>query len=726
MTTTRSLRFLIALTAVLLVSTPGPRAQSGAIRGFPTDAVTAERQREQQFRKLPDSAKLKEYMLAMAGEPHVAGRPGSKRVADYAVAQFKSWGLDARLETFEALMPWPTERIVEMVAPTPLKLAIAEPPLDEDPDTRDADSTPVFNAYAADGDVTGEVVYVNYGMPADYERLKEAKIDVKGKVVLARYGAGWRGIKPKVAYEHGAIACLIYSDPRDDGYFAGDVYPEGAYRPDQGVQRGSVMDMPIHPGDPLSPGWASEPGGKKLARDESATILKIPVLPISYGDALPLLDALKGPVVPQDWRGALPTTYHFGPGPARVRVKLAFEWQSRPLYNVIVRIPGSTYPDEWLVFGNHHDAWVNGADDPISGAVALMETGRGLAELLKTGWRPKRTIVLALWDGEEWGLLGSTEWAEKHAAELKSKAAVYINSDSTGKGWLNVGGSHGLQQLVTEAAREVLDPRSGKPIFEESRRRQVMNIPEAERAAREKDPGLRLSPLGSGSDYTPFLQHLTLASLNLGFGGESGGGIYHSMYDTVNWYTKFSDGDFTYGRALSQLTGTLLLRLADAPVLPFQFTDTADTLGRYVSELEALAKSRKDATLDLAPVRTAVDELGKAARSYEQAYVRLDRASSAALDGRAELRALNTLLLQSEQKLGNAEGLPRRTWFKHQIYAPGFYTGYGVKTMPQIREGLEENRNDEAREGVKKVAAAVTALAKQVDEATSLLEKALK
>jgi N-acetylated-alpha-linked acidic dipeptidase len=563
-------------------------------------------------------------------------------------------------------------------------------------------------------------------MPADYEKLNELGVDVKGKVVLARYGGGWRGIKPKVAYEHGAVACLIYSDPRDDGYFQGDVYPVGAYRPELGVQRGSVMDMPVHPGDPLTPGWAAEPGGKKIARESSATILKIPVLPISYGDALPLLKAMKGPVAPQEWRGALPLTYHVGPGPAQAHIKLAFEWQNRPLHNVIVRIEGSMLADEWIIFGNHHDAWVNGADDPISGAVALMETARGLSELLKSGWRPKRTLILALWDGEEWGLLGSTEWAEKHASELRDKAAVYINTDSTGKGWLNVGGSHGLQQFMTEVARDVMDPRTGKPVAEEARRRQVMNMPEAERTAREKDAALWLEPLGSGSDFTPFLQHLTLSALNVGFGGESNGGIYHSVYDTVNWYTKFSDGDFSYGRTLSQLTGTLLLRLADAPVLPFQFSDTADTLMRYVVELEKLAVEKKDSKVDLAPVRAAVEALGRAGRSFEQAYAGVDRASSTALAGRSELRTLNKLLLQSERKLGNSDGLPRRDWFKHQIYAPGFYTGYGVKTMPQIREGLEENRPDEARGGVRTVSAAVNALAAQVQEAAQALEKATR
>jgi N-acetylated-alpha-linked acidic dipeptidase len=404
-------------------------------------------------------------------------------------------------------------------------------------------------------------------------------------------------------------------------------------------------------------------------------------------------------------------------------LRLAFNWDIKPIYNVVARLAGATCPDEWIVRGNHHDAWVNGADDPISGAVALMETARGLSELLKSGWRPKRTLILALWDGEEWGLLGSTEWAEKHGAELREKGAVYINTDSSGKGWLNAGGSHGLQQFLNEVARDIPDPRTGKPIVEEGRRRAVMGEPEADRAAAQADPSLRLQPLGSGSDFTPFLQHLTLSSLNIGFGGESNGGIYHSVYDTVNWYTKYSDGDFAYGRTLAQTTGTLLLRLADAPVLPFQFSDTADTLMRYVAELEKLAQSKKDARVDLAPVRASVEALKRAGQAYEKAYASIGRASSAALVGRAELKTLNTLLIQSERKLGNSDGLPRRDWFKHQIYAPGFYTGYGVKTMPQIREGLEENRFEEAQGGVRTVSSAVQALAAQVEEASRTLQR---
>jgi len=664
-------------------------------------------------------------MEAMAGDSHVAGQPSSKRVADYALAKFKSFGLDARLEEFEALMPWPIETTVEVVGPEKYTLRVKEPVLPEDPDS--GDQTPLYNAYSADGDVTAEVVYVNYGMPADYERLKELGVDVKGKIVIARYGAGWRGIKPKVAYEHGAMGCLIYSDPRDDGYYQGDVYPVGPYRPEFGAQRGSVMDMPIHAGDPLTKGWGSEAGGKKARIEDAETILKIPVLPISYGDALPILRQLKGKVVPNEWKGALPITYHVGPGPARVGMNLKFEWKNRPLFNVVARIPGATRPDEWVIFGNHHDAWAMGADDPISGASALMETARGLGELLKTGWRPSRTIVMALWDGEEWGLLGSTEWAEKHNAELKQKAAIYINTDGTGKGWLNTGGSHSLQQLMGEVAKEVMDPRTGKPVFDEARRRAVLSEAEGDaRKAAEADPALRLSPLGSGSDFTPFLQHLTVSVLNVSFGGESPGGVYHSAYDTVKWYQTFSDGDYSYGRTLSQLTGTLIMRLADAPVLPFQFTDTADTLMRYVVELETLAAAKKESQVDMRLVRSAVESLRAAAQDFEKAYASVGRANTQALLAKKQLQQLNLLLLTSEQRLGNRDGLPRRDWFKHQIYAPGFYTGYGVKTMPQIREGLEENRFTEAQGGVRTVSAAINALAAQVNDAARALQQATR
>lgn len=699
--------------------------QSPALRGFASDSLAAQRALEEKFRAVPDAARLREYMQAMSAEPHVAGRPGSKKVADYALEKFKSFGLNATIEELEAYMPWPIERRLEMVAPTGRAMLIQEPPVPGDPDSVDNDQTPTYNAYSADGDVTGEVVYVNYGVPADYEQLEKLGVSVKGKIVLARYGGSWRGIKPKVAFEHGAVGCLIFSDPKDDGFFQGEVYPDGPYRPEFGAQRGSVMDMPIHTGDPLTPGWGATAGGKKLPVSEARTILKIPVMPIAWGDALPIFQAMRGPVAPESWRGGMPVTYRLGGGPLKMRLKLTHEWKNRPLYNVVVRIPGATLPDEWIMFGNHHDAWVNGADDPISGAVSLMETARGLGELVKGGWRPKRTIVLALWDGEEWGLLGSTEWAEAHRDELNGKGVVYINTDGTGKGWLNTGGSHSLQQFISEVARDINDPRTGKPVLDVARRKAIDGLPEAERAEAEKDPNIRIAPLGSGSDFTPFLQHLTVASLNLGFGGESPGGVYHSVYDSFAWYTKWSDGDFVYGRTLSQVTGTAVLRLSEASVLPFRFSDMSETLARYVADVQKVATGRKDApAIDFAPLTAAVAALSKASLGFEMAHAVVPAASAKALQTQEEaLKIVNQLVFSSERRLGNEAGLPRRDWFRHQIYAPGFYTGYGVKTLPQIREGLEEGQWDEARQGVTKVAAAINALAAQVDRASAGLSR---
>jgi len=708
---------LLAVSLVATVHTQSPPA----IRGFFGDSASAERDAEKKFQAIPSPDNLREYMRTIAAEPHHAGSPASRKVADYVLAKFTSWGLDARIEEFEGLMPYPTERVLELVGPERFVAKLKEPPVEEDPDSADADQLPSFNAYAADGDVTGDLVYVNYGIPEDYEQLAKLGIDVKGRIVIARYGQSWRGIKPKVAQEHGAVGCIIYSDPRDDGFFQGDTYPTGAFRPDQGVQRGSVMDMPVYPGDPLTPGWASEPGGKKLDRADAKTLLKIPVLPISYGDALPLLRSLKGPVAPESWRGALPITYHVGPGASKAHLKLAFDWKSRPLYNVIARIPGSTFPDEWVIQGNHHDAWVNGASDPTSGNVALMETGRGFGELLKSGWRPKRTIILASWDGEEWGLLGSTEWVEKHQEELATKAVAYINSDSTGKGWLQMSGSHSLQAFINEVARDIPDPRgSGGSALDARRKRDLDQARTAEAKARLQRGDLPIAALGSGSDYTAFLDHVAVASLNLGFGGEeSGGGVYHSVYDSFYWYTHFSDTDFKHSAALSRATGTALMRLADADVLPFEFTGTANTLDGYFQELQKLAADAK-AGVDLQPLKKSIDALRTASDKYEAA---LGKAHQGGLPDASALTELNRTLYTSERAFRYAAGLPRREWFKHLAYAPGFYTGYGVKTIPGIREALEEKQFDEARKFVPIVTAAVDRLRTDVEKATGLLRK---
>lgn len=691
------------------------------LRGYSEANARTQLEWEEKFRAIPKPELLREYMKHLSAEPHHVGSAYGKQNAEYMRDKFRSWGFDAQLEEFEVLFPTPKERVLEMIEPARFRAQLKEPAIEEDPDSNDENQLPTYNAYSADGDVTGHLVYVNYGVPADYEELKKMGVDVKGKIVIARYGASWRGIKPKVAHEHGAIGCLIYSDPRDDGYYQGDVYPKGAYRPDQGVQRGSVMDMPVHPGDPLTPGWGAVKGARRLAREESKVIMKIPVLPISYGDALPLLKALGGPVVPDSWRGALPITYHAGPGPARVRLKLSFQWSTVTAYNVIARIQGSALPDEWIVYGNHHDGWVNGASDPVSGMSTVMEVGRALGELLGQGWRPKRTIILCAWDAEEPALLGSTEWAETHADELKQKAILYLNSDSTGKGFLGAGGSHTLERFVNEVAREVSDPARNKSVWQALKDRQTeqARTDEQKKELRER-ADLRIGALGSGSDYTPFIQHLGIASLNTGFGGESGGGVYHSIYDTFAWYTKYSDTTFEYGRALSQLNGTIVMRMANADVLPFEFGNLAETVNGYINDLDRLA-GRSDAPrpVDLSSLKTAARSLTESARRYEEA---LAKATSAGFQQVKQLKALNELIFMSERKLTNEQGLPRRPWFKHQIYAPGFYTGYGVKTIPGVREAIEQKQWDELDPQMKNAAAALQGIAAQVAAATRMLE----
>ncbi len=715
--------FVASLTIAYLVLAPAPAGsqQPAGIRGFTTASAAAQRELEKRLQALPSPDNLREYMRTIAAEPHHAGSPASRKVAEFILGKFKSWGLNASIEPFEALMPYPSERVVELVEPDKFVAGLKEPVVADDPDSGDAGQLPTFNAYSADGDVTANLVYVNYGTPEDYEQLAKLGIDVKDRIVIAKYGRSWRGIKPKVAAEHGAIGCIIYSDPRDDGFFQGDVYGQGAWRPAQGVQRGSVMDMPVYPGDPLTPGWASEPGARKLARTEAKTLLNIPVMPISYEDALPLLKNLKGPVAPEAWRGALPVTYHVGPGPAKVHLKVAFDWQVRPLYDVIVRIDGTEFPDEWIIEGNHHDAWVNGASDPTSGNVALMETARSLAELLKTGWKPRRTIIIASWDGEEWGLLGSTEWAEKHREELSKKAVAYINSDSTGKGWLSMGGSHSLESFINGVARDVPDPRgTGGSVFDAKRAHLIEQaVDEPARAAIKGRRDLAIDALGSGSDYTAFLDFLQIASLDLGFGGDGGGGVYHSIYDSYYWYTHFSDGEFTHTAALSRVIGTVLLRLANADVLPFEFKGTAAALGSYVDDIAKDPAIR--GKLDLAPLRTAIAKLDSAAQSYEKALAHLD-APGKDDRGHADFVALNETLYRTEREFRYEAGLPKREWFKHLVYAPGLYTGYGVKTLPGIREAVEQKQWDEARSFVPIVVTAVKALTIDVDRATDMLK----
>ncbi len=693
-----------------LLLSAGLVAGQEPIRGFPPSEWVAEHELEQKALPLPQSSRQKVYLERMAKVPHHAGSPASADVAQYALGLLKEFGLDAHIERFEALIPYPTARTLEMVSPVKFQASLKEPAVSQDTYTSNPTQLPTYNAYSGSGDVTAPVVYVNYGVPEDYEYLARQGIDVKGKIVIARYGKSWRGTKPKVAYEHGAIGCLIYSDPRDDGYYQGDAYPKGAMRPADGVQRGSVMDMPVNVGDPLSPGWASEAGSKRLSMAESKILMKIPVMPISYADATPLLENLGGPVAPEPWRGALGFTYHIGPGPATAHFKLDFDNSTRPLHDVIATIPGSTYPDEWIIYGNHHDGWVNGAHDPISGAAALLETARTLAELRKQGWRPKRTIVLALWDGEEFGLLGSTEWAEKHQDELSHKAVVYINSDSNAKGNLGASGSHTLEFFTGEILRDLKDPATGKSLLEIARTRR--NRPDPPAAEEQQPPGFHLGALGAGSDYVAFLDHLGVASLNFGFGGPNLGGVYHSIYDDPAWFERFGDPGFVYGAALSQVTTTTLLRLADAQLLPFEFGLFSSTLHRYVDEIKKLAGAR----VNLQPLLDQLAKTDADAKAYEIAL-----ASGAWQSAGAKLVKVNEALIETERTLTLSKGLPGRDWYRHQIYAPGLYTGYGVKTLPGLREALEAERWDEANREAQDVAQVLEQMNQRIEGATRLL-----
>jgi N-acetylated-alpha-linked acidic dipeptidase len=752
------------LTVILLLSTltlaAAPAEEPVPLQGFSSNAARAEREWEGKFRSIPSPDNLRDYMKRLSARPHHVGSPYDKENAEWILSRFKEWGWDAHIENFEVLFPTPKERSVELVEPTKFTAKLEEPTVPEDPTSSQHDEQlPTYNAYSADGDVTGPLVYVNYGVPEDYEQLERLGISVKGAIVIARYGGSWRGIKPKVGAEHGAVGCLIYSDPSGDGYFQGDVFPAGAFRPREGVQRGSVMDDTLYPGDPLTPGVGATKDAKRLPLEEVQTITKIPVLPLSYGDAQPLLAALKGPMAPGNWRGALPFPYHLGPGPAKVHLKVKSNWDIKTLYDVIARVGGSEYPDEWVVRGNHHDAWVNGAEDPLSGMVAELEEARAFGELLKQGWKPKRTIIYCAWDGEEPALLGSTEWAEEHADELTRKAVAYLNSDSNGRGYFYVGGSHSLEKFINGVARDIEDPEKKISVWKRSQLRRIQDAssPEERQEARER-PDLRIGALGSGSDYGAFVDHLGIASLNLGYGGEDGGGIYHSIYDDFYWYTHFSDTSFVYGRALAQTAGTAVMRLADAELLPFDFSNFADTIHRYTDDMKKLLKTRQDEArelnkeleegvftatadpqktlvppppeevppyLNFAPLENAADALTQSAQRYRKAVEKANADGGAALAS-APLSPFNALLVQSERKLTRPEGLPGRPWYKHEIYAPGVYTGYGVKTMPAVRESIEQKKWKQADEGIIEVGRILAAEATLVNSAAAELEKAIK
>lgn len=736
-----------ALVVLLMVSTLSFSQKS--ILGYSKESAEAQLKAEEKFDSYLSTKNIDDWIKRLSARPHHVGSPYGKANAEYMRDLFKSWGYDAELETYYVLFPTPKSRLLELTGSNPYKAKLEEPALKEDgTSNQKSEQLPVYNCWSPDGDVTGELVFVNYGVPDDYIQLERMGIDVKGKIVIAKYGGSWRGIKPKVAQEHGAIGCIIYSDPQGDGYFQGDVYPKGPFKNEFGAQRGSVLDMPIYPGDPLTPNYGSTQEAKRIDRKDAPNLLKIPVLPISYSDAKPLLQALGGPVAPEKWRGALPITYHVGPSVAKVRLKLEFNWDTKPAYNVIAKIRGTQFQDEWVIRGNHHDAWVNGANDPVSGMAALLEEARGVSELMKTGWKPKRTIIYCAWDAEEPSLMGSTEWVEDHWDELSDKAVAYINSDSNGRGFFDADGSHTLETMVNEIAKEVIDPQTGVTVLE---RRKSADAAQASTVKAKKEilakKNLSIGALGSGSDYSPFIQHLGIASLNLGFGGEDAGGEYHSIYDSYDHYKRFKDPTFEYGVALAKTAGRATMRLTNADVLPFDFKAFQKTVSTYATEVTSLIETMRESTevenqmiaekryvlandpterfnppaskeavpfLNFSSLQNAVANLEKSAATFSDLYAANPKPNTNIVN-------LNKLLFQSERKLLSETGLPRRPWYKHTIYAPGFYTGYGVKTLPGIREAIEQRNWKEAQEQIESVTSALIKFSVQVDAANKIL-----
>jgi N-acetylated-alpha-linked acidic dipeptidase len=730
-------RVVAALLICALTSTLTAQQGGSPLTGFTAQSEPGEASLEQRFKALPDPQRMRANMERLSARPHHVGSPYDKENAEWILAQYKQWGWDAHIEEFEVLFPTPKLRLLEMVAPTQFTAKLEEPAVAADPTSKQKDEQlPTYNAYSPDGDVTAPLVYVNYGLVADYEELARHGVSVKGAIVIARYGESWRGIKPKIAAEHGAIGCIIYSDPADDGYSEQLDFPKGPMRPPEGVQRGSVMDAPLYPGDPLTPGVGATKEAKRLKKEDAQSIPKIPVLPISYGDAQPLLAALEGPVAPANWRGALPITYRLGPGPAKVHLKLAFNWDLKPVYDVIATMRGAEEPDLWVLRGNHHDAWVNGADDPVSGQVVLLEEARALGELAKQGWKPKRTIIYASWDGEEPMLLGSTEWVEEHADELRQHAAVYINSDGNERGYLDVEGSHSLQAFMNSVAKDVEDPESKVSVFKRQQAYLLLHGTPAQHAEARAGGNLSIGALGSGSDFSPFIDHIGVATINFGFTGEDPSGNYHSIYDDFYWYSHFSDYDFVYGRALAQVAGLTVLRMADADIMPYDFEGLSHTVAQYIDEVKALLESRRKQAeeirqnlndgvyqaandprnptvappaeeippyLNFAPLDNAANALSQAAAHYSKA---LAGAQGKPLP-QDRVNTLNQNLALAERKLISGQGLPRRPWMQHVLYAPGWYTGYSVKTLPGVREAIEQGRYPEADEQIAQAARAL-------------------
>ncbi len=667
--------------------TASAATQPPQMEGFGRTRSAAEAQLEKQFLAIPDAARAESNLRQLTSTPHLAGTEASHRVAEWLRDQYRSYGFDADIESYSVWLPMPREIKLELVKPKHENLATPEPPIPGDLDTWSKHVTPDYNDYSPSGDITAPVVYVNYGMAQDYRELARLGVSVDGKIVIARYGRGYRGIKALLAEQHHASGLVLYSDPQDDGYAAGDPFPDGPWRPMGGVQRGSILYTQIYPGDPLTPGFASVPGAKRISPADAASLPHIPTMPISAEDASVILKDLDGHHVPRNWQGALPFTYHVGNGHVRVHMRVVMDYRQRPLYDVIAKLHGSL-DDQWVILGNHHDAWVYGAADPSSGTASLLETARALGELVRSGWQPRRTIVICNWDGEEPGLLGSTEWVEQHRTELQAKAVAYINTDVgvTGPNF-TASASPSLNDLIRAATRQVPDPDTGESVYEAWAEHSSAGRTELSGVARET-AGARTSgeapvgTLGSGSDYSAFLDFAGIPAVDLAFSGDYG--VYHSLYDDFYWMKHFGDPTFAYHVTLARVLGILALRLDEAGILPFDYSNYSSEVSRSLDELAARASQDPSEYAALQPVVDAANRFAESSLREAMAIGALEGTTvNFALANR-----LSLALADVEQSLLDPNGLVGRPWYKHTIFAPGSYTGYAAESLPGITEAL--------------------------------------
>ena len=634
---------------------------------------------EQQLLAVPDPKQAEEYMRVLTLEPHLASTPEDKKTADYVLGLFRQWGLDAEIVPYKVWLNYPVEASIELVAPAGATMrGPSKEHVDGDPFQDHPRVTPAFNGYSPSGDAEAEVVYANYCRPEDFDKLKEQKVDPKGRILICRYGENFRGVKAYMAQETGAAALIIYSDPIDDGYFRGDVYPKGPWRPDTGIQRGTIEYGFEFPGDPTTPGFASTmdlPDSKRVSPENSPDMPKAPTLPLSYKDAAPILESLAGPESPRDWQGALPFTYHLGPGPARVKLHIKQDFAYRTIWNVIARIPGTRWPDELVIAGNHRDAWVYGAVDPVSGTIAMLEAARAVATLLKTGWRPKRTIIFASWDAEEQGLVGSTEWLEQNEGAM-AKAVGYFNTD-TGASGPNFRASAvpSLRGFLRDIAKAVPSPKGGM-LFDQWRGARPRGASAIAAASDEPTVG----NLGSGSDFTAFLDHSGVPASDIRSSGNYG--VYHSAFDNFAWFKKFGDTNFVYTQEIARVMGLQVLRMSEADVLPYDYETYAKEISNY---LEAAQKKANLALGDKAP---KFDAVTAAATRFAKAAA---GANAMRAQNPANPQALNAALRATESALLLPEGLPRRPYFKHAIYAPADLRGYAASVIPGVNEAIDRN-----------------------------------